>query len=42
MLVEASEAGAPGLRVAHRFVEDALGTGPLGDPVLVGEVAALL
>ena len=42
VLVEASEAGAPGLRVAHRFVEDALGTGPLGDPVLVGEVAALL
>ena len=42
VLVEASEAGAPGMRVAHRFVEDALGTGPLGDPVLVGEVAPLL
>ena len=42
VLVEASEAGAPGLRVAHRFVEDALGTGPLGEPVLVGEVAPLL
>ncbi|OZB47257.1 MAG: hypothetical protein B7X40_09725 [Cellulomonas sp. 14-74-6] len=42
VLVEASEAGAPGLKVAHRFVEDALGTGPLGDPVLVGEVPPLL
>lgn len=42
VLVEASEAGSPGLRVAHRFVEDALGTGPLGDPVLVGEVPPLL
>ncbi|BDO43539.1 hypothetical protein CELD12_30290 [Cellulomonas sp. NTE-D12] len=42
VLIEASEAGAPGLKVAHRFVEDALGTGPLGDPVLVGEVPPLL
>lgn len=42
VLIEASEAGAPGLKVAHRFVEDALGTGPLGDPVLVGEIPPLL
>ena len=42
VLVEASEAGVAGLRVAHRFVDDVLGTGPLGDPQIVGRVPALL
>jgi len=42
VLVEASEPGVAGLRVAHRFVDDVLGTGPLGDPQIVGRVASVL
>jgi hypothetical protein len=42
VMVEASEPGQLGLRVAHRFVDDVLGTGPLGEPVLVGQVPPLL
>lgn len=41
VLVDAWEAGE-GLRVAHRFVDDMLGTDTLGDPLVVGPADPLL
>lgn len=42
VVVDAWDAGAEGLRVAHRFVDDLLGTDPMGDPLVVGPVPPLL
>jgi hypothetical protein len=42
VLVDAWDAGGEGVRVGCRFVDDVLGTGPLGRPLVVGPVARLL
>lgn len=42
VIVDAWRAGDAGLRVAHRFVDDVLGTDLLGSPLVVGPVAPLL
>jgi hypothetical protein len=42
VLVDAWDAGGEGVRVGCRFVDDVLGTGPLGSPLVVGPVARLL
>jgi hypothetical protein len=42
VVVDTWDTGAPGLRVAHRFVDDVLGTDPLGGPLVVGTVPALI
>jgi hypothetical protein len=42
VVVDACDAGSGGLRVARRFVDDVLGTGPIGAPLVVGHIARLL
>ncbi len=42
VVVDAWDAGTEGIRVGRRFVADVLGTGPLGDRLVVGPIAALL
>jgi len=42
VLVDAFDAGNGGLRVGRRFVDDVLGTGPIGAPLVVGQIARLL
>ncbi|HEY0118756.1 MAG TPA: hypothetical protein VGC04_08255 [Cellulomonas sp.] len=42
VVVDAWDAGAEGVRVGRRFVDDVLGTGPLGGRLVVGPVAPLL
>ena len=42
VVVDAWDAGGEGLRVGRRFVDDVLGTGPLGGRLVVGRVAPLL
>ena len=42
VVVDAWDAGAEGIRVGRRFVADVLGTGPLGDRLVVGPIAPLL
>ncbi len=42
VVVDAWDAGAEGVRVGRRFVDDVLGTGPLGPPLVVGHIARLL
>jgi hypothetical protein len=42
VLVDAFDAGNGGLRVGRRFVDDVLGTGPIGAPLVVGHIARLL
>lgn len=42
VVVDAWDAGVEGMRVGRRFVDDVLGTGPLGPPLVVGPIAPLL
>lgn len=42
VVVDAWDAGTGGVRVGRRFVDDVLGTGPLGPPLVVGHIARLL
>lgn len=42
VVVDAWDAGTEGIRVARRFVADVLGTGPLGDRLVVGPISPLL
>ena len=42
VVVDAWDAGVEGVRVGRRFVDDVLGTGPLGPPLVVGPIAPLL
>jgi hypothetical protein len=42
VVVDAWDAGADGVRVGRRFVDDVLGTGPLGGPLVLGPIAPLL
>ena len=42
VVVDAWDAGTEGIRVGRRFVADVLGTGPLGDRLVVGPIATLL
>lgn len=42
VVVDAWDAGVEGVRVGRRFVDDVLGTGPLGGRLVVGPVAPLL
>ena len=42
VIVDAWDAGVNGVRVGRRFVDDVLGTGPLGGPLVLGPIAPLL
>ena len=42
VVVDAWDAGTEGVRVGRRFVDDVLGTGPLGGRLVVGRIAPLL
>lgn len=42
VVVDAWDAGVEGVRVGRRFVDDVLGTGPLGPSLVVGPIAPLL
>lgn len=42
VVVDSWDAGAEGVRVGRRFVDDVLGTGPLGPSLVVGPIAPLL